>query len=249
MPTPEELAQLEADKAAEAAAQKAAEEEAKKAKEKELESIPEAFRGKSQKELSDLLLQQALETEKLRSDAERAKTLESELQRFKPQQLTEEEKKQLEEKEFYTKGPDFLKRHVDERLKPIYETYFRDKETDAKEWATKELEDFPKYDKKIAEIMKNLSPEVRSSKDAWKAVHRQIRYDDIVAENKELKAKSGLHSEAHTSTESDQTSKKKPLSSPRTGEVYSDEEVNRVASKFGMSKDDMLAWSDKFTGD
>jgi len=71
MPTIEELEKQRLEQ--EAATKKAAEEEAaKKAAEeeraKELASIPEALRGKSQKELSDMILQTNLELEKMKTE-------------------------------------------------------------------------------------------------------------------------------------------------------------------------------------
>lgn len=256
MPTPEELAQLEQEKKAADAAKEAAQKEEEARRAKELEGIPEALRGKSQKELADMLLQNSLETEKLRSDAEKARLLEAELQKFKsPHELSDEERAAAEEKEFYTAGPryikkreELLKQHIDEKLAPLRDTYFKDKEIEAEEWTKKELHDYAKYEKKIKEIMKPLNAEVRASKEAWRAVYRQVRYDDLEAELKEIKAKGGMHSELGGGNESEKEKGKKVIVNRRTGENFTDDEVSRAAAKFGMKVEDYISWSDNVDG-
>jgi hypothetical protein len=231
--SPEELARQEADKVAREAADKVAAD----LRAKELESIPEPLRGKSQKELVDMLLTTNLDTEKLRTEAERAKALDLELEKYKPrsQELTPDQRKAQAVNRILDDPEAFIRDIQQQSLKPITETYYMDKATQAEEWAKKTLEDFPKYEKDIKKAMEGLSPDLKASPKVWEAVHKVVAYDSLRKELQEVKAKSGMFTEgAGSPPEGEGGTKVRHLS----------DEEKRVAAKFGLDDKSFMEWSE-----
>jgi len=242
MPTIEELEKQRLEQ--EAAAKKAAEEEAaKKAAEeeraKELASIPEALRGKSQKELSDMILQTNLELEKMKTEL--AQTTE----RLRPaEEPTEIEKRAVKERKFISDPTTYidevektLKEHVEARLRPLTEDYFSQQAESALAMArmdTKKYPDFPKYEKQVRELLDKMPINLRSNPQAIDLAVKLSRYPDLEKRYMEEVAREGLHSETGGT----------PPSSPSKKTELTDEQ-RTVAKRFGLTDEQYTEWAEK----
>ncbi len=238
MHTPEELAaqQARADKVAAEKAEadrKAAEAEA--LKQKELESIPETLRGKSPKELADMLMEQALETERHKTALKERET-ELESIRSPRKELTEVEKKALREKELVSDPTSYIDREFDKRIEPLTKGYHEERATIALRLAKADKERYPefaKYEKGVASILEKMPPETRANPQAIDLAYRMTRYDDLEKTVSEARAKGGLF------TETESKLKVEP-----TKITLSDEEKS-VAQKFGLSDEEFVKWSNQ----
>ena len=233
MPTPEELEQqrLEAEKQInDAAAQAAA--AAKKPLVLDGDDIPEAFRGKPAKEFVDTLLNTSLEVEKLKKAlAER----ESEIQKAKTPpktELSEEEIEAQKEKELLARPIKYLDKHLDERLKPLTQSYFETQAATTRELMSRKLKGFDKLAPKIDEYVSKVPPEARINPQVWEGAWKLARLDDLDARETELNTKLGLHSETGEVG--------RPPKSPTKVELTDEERM--VARKFGLSEEDYIKY-------
>jgi hypothetical protein len=237
MPTPEELALEEAKKQSDLEAAKKIEEEARA---KELSSIPEPLRGKSQKELVDLLLQNSVEVEKIKSQYEEEKRqLDSKLAQYQPKPPSDEELEAQKERELFTKPFKVLDEYMEKKLAPLKQVYITDKEKQADEWAKSHFKDYPKYAPKMKEMLKTISPELRGSQEVIEAVYRHVKFPDVEARLQEMEAKSGLYVEGVGSPPSSGSPKEPDLS----------EEEERARNRFGISKEDWIKSRDSLSLD
>jgi len=236
--TPEELVAQEAAKVEEAKVAEATKAEAEAAKAKELESIPEAFRGKSQKELVELVLNTSTELER-HKEAIRQKELEIEQLKPKPQfdQLSEVEKKALKEKEFIADPVGYLEKHHAERMKPIADEYYKGQSEIQLQLLKGDKErypDFATFEKPIRAYLDQMPVEVRSNPAAIDWAYKMSEYPELKKRLKEGSAREGLHSEGEGSP---------PLTKPEKRVL--DEEEKVVAAKFGLTEEDYVKFSKK----
>lgn len=235
MSTPEELALEESKKQADIEAAKKIEDEVRA---KELASIPEPLRGKSQKELVDLLLQNSLEVEKMRTqhDVEKQQ-LSSDLAKLQPKPPSDDELEAARERELFTKPFKVLDEYMEKKLAPLKQVYITDKEKQGDEWSKTHFKDYDKYGPKMKEMLKTISPELRGSQEVLEAIYRHVKYPDVEARVKELEAKSGLFVEGQGAPPSSNTPKE-----PEIGE-----EEERVRSRFGISKEEWVKSRDSLS--
>jgi hypothetical protein len=236
MSTPEEL---EAQRlAAEQQMKEAAQAAAKKPLILEGDDIPEAFRGKSAKELVDRVLATSVETERLKvQNAER----EAELQRIKnppQQQLSDEDKEALRERDFLSRPTKFMDQQFEERLAPLRKTYFEGQALTVKEMMRGKLKEFAKHEKKVDEYLSQLPLEARANPQAIEGAYKLARLDDLDAREAELSAKYGLHTE--TGGTPPQSSHSKP---------QIDDEERKVMKEWGMSEEDWVKYGRNSTFD
>ena len=216
------------------------------------DDIPEAFRGKSAKEVIDSLLSTSTELEKFKSQlGERDKeiaSVRSEVTRLSQppvSQLSEEEIEAQKEKEFYQKPLKVLDRHFAEKVKPLLDQVEAEKKGLYEKLATTEeqsaktrLKDFGKYEKRIKEYVTAVPVEFRSNPQTWETAWKLARAEDLDAREKEFAAKSGLHVEGGGSPPPEPI--KKASLSP---------EAKRVASQWGMTDEDYIKWEDNVYGE
>ena len=229
--TPEELAAQELANAATKA-------EADAAKAKELESIPEAFRGKSQKELVELVLNTSTEIER-QKEAIRQKEFEVEQLRPKPQfeQLSDAEKKAVKEREFISDPVGFLDKHHAERMKPLTEDYYKGQAEVTMQIAKGDKEKYPDFatlEKPVRAYLDQMPIEVRANPMALDWAYKMAEYPELKKRVKEGSARDGLHVEGGGSPPPVKVEKR----------VLDDEE-KIVAARFGLSEDDYVKFSGK----
>ena len=233
-----------AEKASKEAEAKAAEEAAKA---KELEGMPEAFRGKSTKELVDMALAQAAEVERAKREAEE---LRAKVPKPAAEQLTPEQRKAELERQFFADPINFLDQHVFNRVKPLAEATIATQVAAQKELARREINkeegpgEFEKREKRIDEIMDSMPPEVKVNPAAWIGVYNLVEGEEARKVRKEAKAKAGLHSETGGSPATGGGEKKLPKSL----EDLDTAAIERAAAKFGMTKDAYIEWAEKYEG-
>ncbi len=236
MTTPEELAEqarLESERVAKEAAEKKAAEEAKA---KELEGIPESLRGKSPKELADLVLESSLNAERERRAREER---EAELERFKPrsQELSEAEKKAAREKEFITDPTGYLDKHYNERIAPLAEDYYSRQANITFELAKRDKEAYPefvRYEKDIKAIIEKMPVDVRANPQSIDWAYKMVEYPELKKQYKEAMARGGLHSESSGNPPKEQVKKR---------ELDAEEKI--VAQRFGLSEEQYIEWENK----
>lgn len=237
MSTPEELAAQQATEAAAAAqaAQKSVLDGA---------DIPEAFRGKSGKEVVDSLLATATELE--REKGERARIAQEhevdkqELARIRGVgQPTEEVLKAEREKKLWADPTSYLDAEVQKRLEPLTKTYFEDQAVVQKALARKELKDFDKLEKRIDEYLSKVPPQIKGQRQTIEGAWKLARLDDLDEREKEFNVRSGYHVEGGNTPPTDKGGKK----------VILDDDEQAVAKSYGMSNEDYLKWKDNYYGD
>jgi hypothetical protein len=240
MSTPEELA---AQQATEAAA-----EAAKAAQSKSVlsgEDIPEAFRGKSAKEVIDSLLTTATELEKEKTERARisqeAETHRIELERIRGagRQPTDEEAKTEREKKLWADPTTYLDRELEKRLEPLTKTYFEDQAVVQKALARKEFPNFDKLEKRIDEYLAKVPAQMRGQRQTIEGAWKLARLDDLDEREKEFNVRSGYHVEASGNVPVDKTK----------GKVSLDDDEKSVAKSYGMSDDDYAKWKTNLYGE
>ncbi len=229
--TPEELVAQEA-------ANATAKAEADAAKAKELESIPEAFRGKSQKELVELVLNTSTEVER-HKEAIRQKELEVEQLRPKPQfeQLSEAEKKAAKEREFISDPVGFLDKHHAERMKPLTEDYYKGQAEITMQIAKGDKEKYPDFatlEKPVRDILDKMPIDIRANPMAIDWAYKMAEYPELKKKFKEGAARDGLHV---------QGSGNPPPASITKRELDAEEKI--TAARFGMTDEDYIKYSGK----
>ena len=191
-------------------------------------SLPDSFKGKSQKEIVDMLISQETELERMRSQPPPTPPKPSEA----PQ--TEAEKKAAREREFINDPVGFMERHYNERTKPLTEEYFRSQATIQKEFARGSVPNFSKYEKDIDTFVGQMPPEARANPAAYDWAYKMARYPDLEKQEKEWAARGGMISEGGGG----------PAPSPPT-KVVLDEEEKVVAKRFGMSDEDFIKYKNR----
>ena len=159
-------------------------------------------------------------------------------------QLTEDELKAQEEKAFFQRPTDYVKRQFEERVKPIADEYYSSQASVQKELARGKMKDFAKYEKTIDEMMVKMPSELKAKPDTWRTVYDLARIKDVderekqlEAKERELRVKAGLHVEGEGS----------PAGEPAPKVTLSEEERN-VAKTWGMSDEDYIKWKDNYYG-
>jgi len=212
---------------------------------KEREAIPEALRGKSVKDLVDMMLSGSAELEK-----ERAKSadLEKRVPRGEP---TAEERRAALEKEYWTDPISFIDRHVASRTKPLVEASFETQSKVMRETARRTINanegdgEFEKREKRIDEIMSQLPPEYKASPQVWEATFNVALGEETRAQKKEARAKAGLHSETGGSGGGGGRSER-PI--PAKLRDLTRDQIEPAAKRFGMDYDGYVDWAEKTQG-
>lgn len=214
------------------------------------EDIPEAFRGKSAKEVIDVLLNTSTELEKFKTElGNKDKEIEhvrSEITRLRePPRISEEELEAQREKEFFQKPFKTIASQVEEKLKPLLSRYEEDRKGFQEKLASTEeqnarsrLKDYTKHEKRIKEYVAAVPVEFRSNPETWNTAWRLARSEDVDAREKEVNAKLGLHVEGAGSPQSEGKSK------PQL-----DADQKRVASQYGMTEEEYSKWSENYYGE
>ncbi len=216
------------------------------------DDIPEAFRGKSAKEVIDTLLTTSTELEKFKSTlSEKDKEIENVRQevarlREPPRtQLSEEELEAQREREFFQKPFKTIASQVEEKLKPLLSKYEEDRRGIQEKLASTEeqnarvrLKDYTKHEKRIKEYVSAVPVEFRSNPETWNTAWRLARSEDVDAREKEINAKLGLHVEGSGAPVSEGKSK-----------TQLDPEQKRVAAQYNMTDEDYLKWADNVYGE
>ena len=235
MPTPEELAAQEAAQKAEADRVKAEAEAKAKA---DLESIPEAFRGKSQKEIVELLLNTSTELEKHKGTL---KERELEIAQLRPKlpadQLSETERKALKEREFISDPVGYLEKHHAERMKPMADEYYKNQADVAFQLVKSNKENYPEFntlEKQVKGYLDQMPVEVRANPMAIDWAYKMAEYPELKRQVKEGLVRAGLHTQGGGN----------PSPEPQK-KLNLDDDEKVVARRFGMTDEEYIKYSGK----
>jgi len=235
MSTPEELAAQEA-------AQKEAAAKAEAEAKADLESIPESLRGKSPKELVELLLNTSTEAEKLKGALS---ARESEIEQLKPKpsfdQLSDTEKKTLREKDFVNDPLAYLDKHYEERMRPLTEEYFRGQAEVQLTLVKSDKERYPNFnalEKEVRGYLDKMPVDVRANPQAIDWAYKMAEYPLLQKMLKEGNVRGGLYVEGGGS----------PPPEPQKKAILDDDEKT-VAKRFGMTDEEYIKYSGKGTVD
>jgi hypothetical protein len=206
------------------------------------EHIPEALRGKTDKEVVELLLNTSAEAERLKGQIS-AKDVEIEQLKPKPslEQMSEAEKKALREKEFINDPIAFLDKHHAERMKPLTEEYYRGQAEVTLNMAKRDKERYPNFavlEKDIKVILDKMPADIRSNPQTIDFVYKMAEYPVLQKMVKEGKVRDGMFVEGGSSPP--------PEVKPK---VVLDDDEKTVAKRFGMTDDDYIKYSGKGTID
>ena len=204
--------------------------------------IPEALRGKTDKEIVELLLNTSAEAERLKGQISER---DSEIEKLKPKpsfdQLSEAEKKALKEKEFINDPLSYLDKHYNERMKPLTDEYYKGQGEIQLNMAKGDKERYPNFstlEKDIRGVLEKMPADVRANPMSIDFAYKMAEYPVLQKMVKEGRVREGLHVEGGGSPP--------PEATPRK---TLDDEEKVVAARFGMTAEDYIKYSGKGTID
>lgn len=195
------------------------------------DDIPASFKGKPAKEVIDNLLSQSVELEKMKTELETSRRVQVELEKRPAVQkieLSDQEKKEAQEKAFFADPVNFLENHFKTRTAPLAEQTLRTTAQLVKDQAKSKHKDWDKYEKDIDEIMNQAPLELRTDPSVYEFAYDSAlgkAYKKILAEQD---ARAGMETEPGNGIPAKNSPKKEPLS----------DEEKRVASRFGITEDE-----------
>jgi len=213
---------------------------------KEEADMPEMLRGKSKKEMADMMLSISAEIER-----ERAKGKELEEKLLPSRRATPEEEKAIKEKAFFGDPTAFLDKHHQERIAPLQKATFDLQAGILKDRTRKLIDDregageFEKHEKRIDEIMGIVPLEVKINPDAWEAVYNMAVGEEERKVRQEKRKTAGLHSETGGGGGTGEKGEK-PL--PKELADLGKDEIERAAARFGMKYEEYVEWAEKLEG-
>lgn len=206
------------------------------------EHIPEAFRGKTDKEVVEMLLNTSAELERTRGQiSERDQQIEQLKPKPPLEQLSEAEKRVLKEKELINDPTGWVEKHVEQRLAPLTQEYFKGQSEVQLNLAKGDKENYPSFhvlEKDIRSILEKMPLEARANPMSIKFAYDMAEVPVLRKMIKEGRVRDGLHSEGGGSP---------PPEPPK--KVVLDDEEKAVAKRFGMTEDEYVKYSGKGTID
>jgi hypothetical protein len=200
--------------------------------------IPESFRGKTDKEVIELLLNTSTEAERLKETL-RQKEFEVEQLRPKPaaDQLSDVEKKALKEKEFISDPIGYMEKHHAERMQPLTDEYYKGQAEITLQMAKSDKEKYPEFstlEKPIKAYLDQMPVNVRGNPMAIDWAYKMAEYPELKKKFKESQASVGMHVQGGGSPPPPNVEKKEL-----------DDEEKIVAARFGLTNEDYLKFSKK----
>jgi hypothetical protein len=206
------------------------------------DDIPEAFRGKTAKEVVELVLNTSAEAERLKG-ALSQREMEIEALRPKPQfeQLSDAEKKALKEKEFINDPLAFMDKHYDERMKPMADEYYKGQAEIQLNIIKGDKDRYPGFkdlEKDVRGLLDKMPVEVRANPMAIDWAYKMAEYPVLQKMVREGKVREGMHVEGGGSPPPEAAKK-----------VVLDDDEKSVAKRFGMTDEEYIKYSGKGTID
>jgi len=203
------------------------------------EGIPESLKGRSVKEVVELLLNTSTELERAKSTLGQQQV---EIDKLKSRPTfepvpTEADRRKAKETEFVNDPVTFIDKHYDERMKPLADEYFKGQAELQYQMLKNDKERYPDFnnlDKDIRGYLEKMPVEVQANPVAIDWAYKMSRYPVLEKIARESKVREGLHSETGGSTPPKPTQRKEL-----------DTEEKAVAARFGMTEEEYIKFSGK----